>query len=136
MGKKQKAALNALAEGIECGAKLRPQCQMGLMQPIDREQNYGSCALGAAAECALVKQGVQIDASAIELIRQTGYDEILAAYGVMNRVGLNYITVEDGRGNQVRVADDNADIAGLIWHLNDWQLWTRERIAAFLRELE
>src|SRR5258705_13259811 len=136
MTKKQKTAINALADGIECGAKLRPQCRAGLMRIVDEDQNektgmFGSCALGAAYECALIKKGIKIDREVIYAIIRMSFDDILKEYGVTNRVGLNYIEVETDLGDMRRVADQDADVSALIWRLNDWMNWTREQIAQF-----
>lgn len=131
MGKKQKAALNALADGIECGAKLRPQTWETLFQYDAETDGYASCALGAAWECALLKQGKSIDFDCYSGIGNVDYGDILTAYGVVNRNMDRLIEIDEQW-----VADTRSDISGLIWGLNDRLEWSREHIAQFLRDLE
>ena len=140
LNKKQKAALNALADGIECGAKLRPQqATGGLFKSVDYDKKtmqyiYGTCALGAAAECALVKLGVTDEIVRKHKIQGMGdYDEILALYGLEDRRADRIIKVEE---TSIVDEDEGQAISTLIYRLNDQQGWERERIAAFLRECE
>lgn len=138
LGKKQKAALNALADGIECGAKLRPQAQGNLVKYMGMENEkdtYGTCALGAALECHWVQNGMVLNEETEKAFRSTEYDTILSIYGVQNRAMEKRIQVRDIDGDLYSLTMD-ADICGLIWQLNDKALWTREQIAAFLRECE
>lgn len=137
MGKKMKAAINALADGIECGAQLRPQARGNLARTtFNGEQTaYQTCALGAALECQWVKNGMQLNEETEKAFRSTEYDAILGIYGVNNRQLEQQIEVKQVDGDMYRVTSD-ADICGLIWQLNDKALWTREQIAAFLREAE
>lgn len=138
MGKKQKAALNALADGIECGAKLRPQAQGSLLkyiEMVDGTDCYGTCALGAALECRWMQNGTVLNEETEKAFRSTEYDTILSIYGVQNRAMEKRIQVRDVDGNLYSITMD-ADVSGLIWQLNDKALWTREQIAAFLRECE
>lgn len=139
MGKKQKAALNALADGIECGAKLHPQAQTSILME-DMTGTLKTCALGAALACQWAKEGREIgkyDTESFTQFGKTSYDEILALYGVENKTGLNLIRVQHAiRDEREMVADEYHSVADFIWHLNDWAHWSREQIAAFLRELE
>lgn len=138
LGKKQKAALNALADGIECGAKLRPhQATGGLFKSIGFELGqrvYGTCALGAAAECALFKQGVTDETERkYKICSFTDYGDILALYGLKDRTADQPIKVGD---SEVVMDCEGDAISTLIYRLNDQDGWERERIAAFLRECE
>lgn len=139
MSKKQKAALNALADGIECGAKLHPQARTSVLQE-DMDGTLRTCALGAALACQWAKDGREIEGFMTESYRaftKTSYDDILALYGVENKSGLNLIRVHPDKSEVLEmVADEYMYVADLIWHLNDWTRWSREQIAAFLRELE
>lgn len=134
MGKKQKAALNALADGIECGAQLHPQ-SLGNLAVEDfssGEQVLKTCALGAALEYVWVKQGKTLNADTLREFRSTSYDAILELYGVPNeQIGFNRIVEIDGCAFK-----DEADISTIIWNLNDQVLKSREEIAAILRTLE
>jgi hypothetical protein len=141
MSKKMKAALNALADGIECGAKLRPQVFGGLWKSKYVQQSatltYGTCALGAAVECALRREGVSEDEIPQRVAGSTDYSQILALYGLKDRSAdcdlrvrnqdEDYLVIDNG---------ENDTIATLIYRLNDQLEWTREQIAAFLRDLE
>jgi len=138
MSKKQKAALNALAEGIECGAQLRPQARGGLVKqarwnPDKHTYDCQTCALGAAAECAFMRRGMD-EFERLDLIcYMTDYNAILALYDVKERESERSIILED----QDVISQGEPDaIATLIYRLNDQLEWSRERIAAFLRELE
>lgn len=139
MSKKQKAALNALADGIECGAKLHPQARTSLLQE-DMDGTLRTCALGSALACQWAKEGREIggfDTESYQAFVKTGYDDILALYGVKNKSNLRLIRVQSGKSEKLEmVADEYMYVADLIWHLNDWVRWDREQIAAFLRELE
>jgi hypothetical protein len=132
MGKKMKAAINALADGIECGAKLRPQATGNLAKT---SEGIRTCALGAALECQWIKQGKQLNLNTAAEFKSAKYDDILLEYGIVNRPLERLIVVRDVDEDQFTVSRD-ADICGLIWQLNDKALWTREQIAAFLRDLE
>lgn len=151
LGKKQKAALNALADGIECGAALIPRQSSGSLLSFQGMEDggdvYGVCALGAALACAWNKQGKPLptleNKSAWDEFRSTGYNDILGAYGVENKTGLNLIQrpqlepeVNPKTTDYLRVVDGDNDLAELIWHLNDWLHWTPKRIADFLRSAE
>lgn len=131
MNKKQKAALNALADGIECGAQLHPQA-VGNLAADYEDAGYATCALGAALECLWVKQGKTLNAETVKAFRSTSYDAILEAYGVpTTQIGVKRIVEIDGREFK-----DEADISTIIWNLNDHALKSREEIAAILRTLE
>lgn len=133
----QKAALKALAEGIECGAALRPQGIEQLFSRIvpetyteDEPQQYASCALGAAWECHMIKTGKSVDLDCDVGIGKIDYDDILKAYGV--NISLKTIPIMvDGVAIQERIS-----VIELIWHMNDFLKFTRERIAQVLREAE
>lgn len=131
---KQKEALNRLADGIECGAKLRPQTQkklIGILDDDNGENVYGSCALGAAWECAQIEQGLEVNLSEAASLGRINYLEILKAYGVTTQAKMKTVFIEDRE-----ITDANAGVDDLIIRLNDWLLWSRERIAQFLREVE
>jgi len=138
MNKKQKAALNALADGIECGAKLHPQTCGALVHEsgyVDETITFKTCALGAALECAWVKEGKALTPGTLETFRRVEYDTIMQIYGVDNRKLEHRIVVEDCDGEKLTI-DSDPDVVGLIWQLNDRANWKREQIAAFLRDLE
>jgi hypothetical protein len=71
----------------------------------------------------------------VKAFRSVEYDDILKRYGIINRPLEQQIVVKNIEGDDYTV-DQNPDICGLIWQLNDKALWTREQIAAFLRDLE
>jgi hypothetical protein len=62
LGKKAKAAINALADGIECGAKLHPEGIGALAtHPYGDETQLQTCALGAGNDRRLaVDAGEQL----------------------------------------------------------------------------
>ena len=139
MSKKLKTAIHALADGIECGAKLRPQCIGSLMKCVGSEAGtlvYGSCALGAAAECKIraIVQDMPEATLKAKVQGITKYSDILAMYGVQDRSADRTIAVE-GDFNIVSNGEPDA-ISTLIYRLNDQREWTREQIAAFLRDLD
>ena len=131
-----KAAINALADGIECGAKLRPQVLGSLCESARNEAGayvYGSCALGAAYECALMKDGKSEAQRIADMRAQSDYDEILALYGVVDRTADQLNTLEDCG---ITWEGESQAVSSTIYRLNDLLGWSREKIAAFLRELE
>lgn len=131
----QKAALNALADGIECGAALRPQgFEQMFMQDYEPMQ-IKTCALGAAYECKLAEQGKN-DFNGIsreELLRlnKTPYVDVLKMYGVENHETAARWDVNADNG-----FDPETSLVIVIWALNDRFKWTREAIAAWLRTLK
>lgn len=127
---KQKEALSRLADGIECGAKLRPQTFERLFGRLDSE-TYGSCAMGAAWECAVIARGEIIEFEDYLYPSSIEYGDILKTYGVTNSAQMKTIMIEDKE-----ITDQWAGIDDVIYRLNDWLLWSRERIAQFLREVE
>lgn len=143
MGKKTKAALNALAEGIECGAKLRPQVTGGLARSVTiepredgrRNYTYGTCALGAALDCALRKQGLDEQAALQKIRELNDYDAILQLYDLQDRTATRQIVLDTHDVPLLEKGETQA-FSTLIWRLNDTLNWERERIAQFLRDAE
>lgn len=138
LSQKMKAALNALADGIDCGAKYHPQVIGALLKPIlDTEMNdwtFGTCALGAAYECALRNNG-ETDENEIKraLNRCNDYNDILAHYGLQDRGSVQPITLENAILSEGKGSDS---LCTVIYGLNDRLGWSRERIAQFLRDAE
>lgn len=126
----QREALKRLADGIECGAKLRPQGFTELF-PITSSSKYASCALGAAWECKLIGQGLELTPSIIDQSENTlCHCQILESYGVTTKAQIIDVEI-DGES----IAFDSDEIDDVIIRLNDSRRWTREQIAAFLREV-
>lgn len=137
----QKAAINALADGIECGAKLRPQTQGAAFRviPLDEAEQICSCALGAALECHLNSVGITIDLSdreKLQTLAETRHSEILTFYGVENQHIEHAFWVDTPNGYVERYAfNESESLSGIVWRMNDYLYWTREEIAAWLRQL-
>lgn len=127
---KQRAALARLADGIECGAKLRPQVHNKLFDWVSNE-DFGSCAIGAALECAKIEQEGEFDPNRYVGLGSNDYGDVLAMYGVTTTAQMKTVVIEDKE-----ITDKDAGVDDLIYRLNDWLLWSRERIAQFLREVE
>lgn len=132
---KQREALARLADGIECGAKLRPQAHNKLFAKIqgnpDSKPEYWSCALGAALECAVIKQGKEFVPADYDSLGLVDYDDILKMYGVTTQATMITLDIE---GKEI--ADPDTSVDDVIYRLNDWLHWSREKIAQFLREVE
>lgn len=122
----QREALKRLADGIECGAKLRPQGFNDLFHATSTGEP-ASCALGAALECSLIEQGVDVNPNTL---RETEYSTILKQYGVTTQA-----QIIDVELNGEAIAYESDDITNVILRLNDSRRWSREQIAAFLREV-
>lgn len=126
----QREALKRLADGIECGAKLRPQGFEALFQ-LKSDYQYASCALGAAWECELVKKGVEITSEYIRMEQDDWFNSaVLESYGVTTKAQMIDVEI-DGEA----IAFEMDEIDDVIIRLNDHRRWTREQIAAFLREV-
>lgn len=132
---KQYAAIQHLADGIECGAAIRPQAIGKFFEPTENGQ-VTSCALGAAWECAMIeKRGAEAITPAF---LQEGIDEpdftmesVLKLYGFKSRARM----IEQSYEGQ-KLCTDFTGLSVLILRLNDDFKWSRERIAQFLREIE
>lgn len=125
----QREALGRLADGIECGAKLRPQGFTALFHATSTGQ-YASCALGAAYECALIEQGIQVKPQSLAETLDTSYRHILKCFGVTTRAEIADVEID---GDPIAYETDG--IEEVIIRLNDSRRWSREKIAAFLREV-
>ena len=144
MGKKMKTAVNALADGIECGAKLHPRVEGKLAGRFgyddEPEFKWGTCALGAAAVCYRAKTEPITDA-VLKDIKNTNHSSILALYSVPDRSIENMVEIDFAKypgkknGFSGKVLDGYT-ISEMIWRLNDWYHMSREDIARFLRDLE
>lgn len=126
----QREALKRLADGIECGAKLRPQGFTALFHTTATGE-IASCALGAALECKMIEQGVEVKPKSLGETIDTSYPAILKQYGVTTQAQI--IDVELNECEPVAFESDN--IYDVIIRLNDSRRWSREKIAAFLREV-
>lgn len=127
----QREALKRLADGIECGAKLRPQGFSALFHVTSEPGVIASCALGAALECKMIEQGVEVKPESLGETIDTSYSAILKQYGVTTQAQI--IDVELNECEPVAFESDN--IYDVIIRLNDSRRWSREQIAAFLREV-
>lgn len=143
MGKKQKAAINALADGIECGAKLHPQVTAQLAGNVgtDTQFQWGTCALGAAAVCKLAQDAPLTD-DRMKEIRDFSHDQILGLYGLKDdpssdrRIKIDFEKYHGVAGLFSESISPGTPLAEIVWHLNDWYKMSRENIAQFLRDLE
>lgn len=126
----QREALKRLADGIECGAKLRPQGFEALFQ-LKSDYQYASCALGAAWECKLVKKGVEITSEYIRMEQDYWLNSaVLESYGVTTKAQMIDVEID---GKPISFEMDKID--DVIIRLNDIRRWSREEIAQFLREV-
>lgn len=134
------ASIHRLADGIECGAKLRPQTQGTAFRfmPLNETEVLCSCALGAALECHLVNQGITIDfkdPDKMQAVADTRHSEILEFYGVENQHITHAFWIDGNDAHESYMFHDSETLSGIIWRLNDYLYWTREEIAAWLRQL-
>lgn len=131
------ASIHKLADGIECGAKLRPQTQGAPFRfiPLNDTEVLCSCALGAALECHLNSQGITLDlkdTDKMQAVADTRHSVILELYGVENQHITHAFWIDDP---EPYMFHDSETLSGIIWRLNDYLYWTREEIAAWLRQL-
>lgn len=126
----QREALKRLADGIECSAKLRPQGFTALFHVTSEPGIIASCALGAAYECSLIEQGVEFKPASLAESIDTSYTTILKCYGVTTRAAIADVEI-----NGEPIAFESDGIDDVIIRLNDSRRWSREKIAAFLREV-
>lgn len=133
---KQYAAIQRLADGIECGAKIRPQTTKMFFDELGENRQLASCALGAAWECAMIdKYGADIVTP--QYLHGSIADErfsmesVLATYGFKSTAKMIETHLE-GRN----LCNEFTYLSSLIVRLNDDFGWSRERIAEFLREVE
>lgn len=143
MSKKLKTAINALADGVECGAKLHPQATAQLAGNVGTDEvfQWGTCALGAAVVCKLAQDGPLTDEQ-MKSIRNFSHDQILALYGLEADPSADRVVIIDfekyeGSSDIFSGAiSPGTPLGEIIWHLNDWYRMSREDIARFLRDLE
>lgn len=133
----QIASIHKLADGIECGAKIRPQAQGASFRimPLDKTDQLCSCALGAALECHLNNQGITLDIGdreTLQSLAEIKHSAILEFYGVENQHITHAFWIKD----DVEYLFSEAErLSGIIWRMNDYLYWTREQIADWLRQL-
>lgn len=131
------ASIHRLADGIECGAKLRPQTQ-GKSFGFNEADEICSCALGAAMECHLNAQGITLDLKdpdKMQTVAETRPSEILELYGVENQHIADAFWIDGNSDHESYMFHEFESLSGIIWRLNDYLYWTREEIAAWLRQL-
>lgn len=126
----QREALKRLADGIECGAKLRPQGFTALFHVTSEPGVIASCALGAALECNMVERGIEVFPQSLAETFDTSYSAILKLYGVTTKAEISDVEI-----NNEPIAFETDTIYEIIIRLNDTRRWSREKIAAFLREV-
>lgn len=135
------ASIHKLADGIECGAKLRPQTQGQAFRfmPLNETEVLCSCALGAALECHLNSLGVTLDLKdpdKLQAAAETPHSKIMELYGVENQHITHAFWIDEHNGHVERyMFNESESLSGIIWRLNDYLYWTREEIAAWLRQL-
>lgn len=135
LGKKQYAAIQRLAAGIECGAAIRPQA-IGHFYDSSKDGQFTSCALGAAWECAMIdKHGAEVVTP--NYLRDSMEDPyfsmntIVEIYGFRTNVDMIETFIENRR-----LCGEFTHLSMIIVKLNDEWKWSREQIAQFLREIE
>lgn len=139
----QKAAINALADDMECGAKLHPKATGTLfhLEPlgVGNSLQVSTCALGAAHACRMQREGTPIP-TVIDLRSEFSWDgqnaeTVLESYGIEDRTPDNerYIELPDGEPYHIPGLNP---LSVIIWTLNDQFDASREFIAAWLRTLE
>lgn len=133
----QITSIHKLADGIECGAKIRPQTQGASFRimPLDRTYQLCSCALGAALECHLNSVGITVDTTdkeKLQTLAETKHSAILEFYGVENQHITHAFWI---KGEVEYLFSETETLSGIIWRMNDYLYWTREQIADWLRQL-
>lgn len=134
----QKAGFAALADDIECGAKLHPQGRGNLIYHSGSSpSHFRTCALGATWECRLIQEGVtdqQERYERMQALTNNQYDQIVKPYGLDN-------LIFDRNPEPAAMTGGYIDTFGftvvnVIWRMNDNLHMTREQIAAWLRTLD
>lgn len=140
----QKAAITALADDMECGAKLHPKGTGILFQSTHLGVGNGwqvhTCALGAAYACRVQRELGSVP-TILENPRDIGTwntmsaDGIMALYGIEDNYPDHRYNIPFPDGSKYKTPT-NVPLSEIIWTMNDQLDMSREQIAAWLRTLE
>ncbi len=127
----ERAKIAQLADDMECGAAIRPQCYGGFFD-LRKDDLYASCALGAAWECFNIRKTNEFDPSD-PLMMPSSSENILRMYGghIADLSLTDALLSADGE----YITHEESPLTTVIWKLNDHAKMTREAIAAWLRKL-
>lgn len=139
----QKAAINALADDMEYGARLHPKATGTLfhLEPlgVGNLLQVSTCALGAALVCHKQRENEPIPVT-VDLRSEFPWtgdntESVLDLYGVEDRYPECEQVIDLPDGNEYGISTLNP-FSEIIWTLNDQFDASREFIAAWLRTLE
>lgn len=139
----QKAAIKALADDMECGAKLHPKATGTLFHlaplGVGNSLQVSTCALGAALACRKQREDEPIPIT-VQWRNEFPWmgdntESVLDLYGVEDRYPDCEQVIDLPDGNEYGISTLNP-FSEIIWTLNDQFDASREFIATWLHTLE